>query len=176
MAVTWRGVSRNWRERLIMRITGIFVMQKEGGKKPCSHENCCLQGSLAGESPCLAVYYYWLWIAANIVTTYPLPSSHVRNKLALPLGGCCYPCLVAKSCLTLVTPWGVACQAPLSMGCPRQEYWDGLPFPPPGDLPNPGIEPECPALAGGCFTTEPPGQARQPITSFCSPLQQQGPQ
>ena len=50
----------------------------------------------------------------------------------------------------------VACQAPLSMGFPRQEHWSGLPFPSPGDLPNPGIEPACPALAGRFFTTEPP--------------------
>ena len=40
-----------------------------------------------------------------------------------------------------MTPWTVACQAPLSMGFPRQEYWSGLPFPPPGDLPDLGIEP-----------------------------------
>ena len=46
-------------------------------------------------------------------------------------------------------PWIVAHQAPLSMGFPRQEYWSGLPFPSPGDLPHPGIEPESPALAGG---------------------------
>ena len=45
------------------------------------------------------------------------------------------------SCPTLVTPWTVACQAPLSMGFPSQEYWSGLPFPSPGDLPNLGIEP-----------------------------------
>ena len=44
------------------------------------------------------------------------------------------------------TPWTVACQAPLSIGFSRQEYWSGLPFPSPGDLPNPGIEPESPAL------------------------------
>ena len=49
--------------------------------------------------------------------------------------------LVAKSCLILVTPWTVAHQAPLSMGFSRQEHWSGLPCPPPGDLPNPGIEP-----------------------------------
>ena len=58
------------------------------------------------------------------------------------------------------TPWTVACQAPLSMGFSRQEYWSRLPFLPPGDLPNPGMEPESsasPALAGGFFTTEPPG-------------------
>ena len=46
----------------------------------------------------------------------------------------------SESCLTLVTPWTVARQAPLSMGFPRQEYWSGLPFPTPGDLPDPGIE------------------------------------
>ena len=45
-----------------------------------------------------------------------------------------------------VTPWTVTCQAPLSMGFSRQEYWSGLPFPSPGDLPNPGIEPGSPTL------------------------------
>ena len=44
------------------------------------------------------------------------------------------------------TPWTVACQAPLSVGFSRQEYWSGFPFPSPGDFPNPGIEPKCPAL------------------------------
>ena len=43
------------------------------------------------------------------------------------------------------------------MGFPRQEYWSGLPFPPPGDLPSPGIEPASPTLAGEFFITEPPG-------------------
>ena len=54
----------------------------------------------------------------------------------------------------------VAHQAPLSLECPRQEYWSGLPFPPPGDLPNPGTEPPSasPALAGGFFTTATPGK------------------
>ena len=54
--------------------------------------------------------------------------------------------LVAKSGPTLVTPWTVACQAPLSMGFPQQESWSGLPFPSPGDLPDPGIKPGSPAL------------------------------
>ena len=44
------------------------------------------------------------------------------------------------------TPWAAACQAPLSMGFSRQEYWSGLPFPSPGDIPHPGIEPRSPAL------------------------------
>ena len=65
--------------------------------------------------------------------------------------------LVVKFCLTLMTPWTVAHQAPLSMAFPRQEYWNGVPSPSPGDLPEPGIEPASPALAGGLFTTEPPG-------------------
>ena len=56
---------------------------------------------------------------------------------------------------SFVTPWTVAHQTPLSMGFPRQEYWSGLPFPSSGDLPDPGIEPMSPALAGGFFTTEP---------------------
>ena len=53
---------------------------------------------------------------------------------------------VAKSCPTLASPWTVAFQAPLSMGFSRQQYWSGLPFPSPGDLPDPGIEPRSPAL------------------------------
>ena len=56
------------------------------------------------------------------------------------------------------TLWTVACQAPLSIGFSRQEYWSELPFIPPGDLPDPGIEPVSPAKAGGFFTTEPPGK------------------
>ena len=57
-----------------------------------------------------------------------------------------------------MTPWTVACQAPLSMGFPRQEYWSGFPFPSLGDLPDPGIEPASPALAGRFFTAGPPGK------------------
>ena len=57
-----------------------------------------------------------------------------------------------------VTPWTVAHQAPLSMGFSRQEYWSGLPFPSPGDLPNPGIEPGSPALQADALSPEPPGK------------------
>ena len=56
------------------------------------------------------------------------------------------------------TPRTVAHQAPLSVGFPRQEYWSGLPFPSPRNLPDPGIEPMCPALAGRFFIAEPPGK------------------
>ena len=51
------------------------------------------------------------------------------------------------------TPWTVACQAPLSMAFFRQEYWSGLPYPPPVDLPNPGMEPASPELTEGFFAT-----------------------
>ena len=56
------------------------------------------------------------------------------------------------------TPWTVAYQAPLSLGFPRQEYWSGLPFPPTGDLPDPGIEPGSPALQADSLPSEPSGK------------------
>ena len=56
------------------------------------------------------------------------------------------------------TLWTVAHQAPPSMGFSRQEYWSGLPFPSPGDFPNPGIEPRSPALQADALTSEPPGK------------------
>ena len=56
-----------------------------------------------------------------------------------------------------VTPWTVAHQAPPSVGFSRQEYWSGLPFPSPGDLPDPGIEPRSSALRADALTSEPPG-------------------
>ena len=74
-------------------------------------------------------------------------------------------CVHAKSdfsCVQLFsTPWTVALQAPLSMGFSRQEYWSGLPYPTPGDLPHPGIEASSPALAGKFFTNGPPGKPPQ---------------
>ena len=70
---------------------------------------------------------------------------------------CC--CLVTKSCLSLLQPCKtVAHQVPQSMGYPRQQHWSGLPFPSPGDLPDPGTEPTSPALAGGFFTSETSGK------------------
>ena len=63
-----------------------------------------------------------------------------------------------------MTPWTVAHQAPLPMGFPSQEYWNGLPFLSPGDLPGPGNEPVSPALAGVFVTTEPPEKSFTGIT------------
>ena len=68
------------------------------------------------------------------------------------------------SCVCVfATPWTVAYQAPPSMGFSRQEYWSGLPFPSPGDLPDPGIKPRSPVLQADALLSEPPGK---PITSL----------
>ena len=76
--------------------------------------------------------------------------------LSIPL--CGSGGLVVKSCLTLAIPCTVAHQAPLSMGFPRQEYWNGLPFPSPDDLPNLGIEPGSPTWQADALSSEPPGR------------------
>ena len=63
------------------------------------------------------------------------------------------------SCVQLfATLWTVACQAPPVIGFSRQEYWSGLSFPSPGDLPEPGIEPRSPALWADALPSEPPGK------------------
>ena len=81
--------------------------------------------------------------SAVLLTAHVLsPSPHVDDGL------------VTKSCPTLATPWPVACQAPLSMGFSRQENWSGLPFPPPGDLSDPGIKPGSSALQADSLPTE----------------------
>ena len=66
--------------------------------------------------------------------------------------------LVTESYLTLVTPWTVACQALLSMGFSSQEYGSGLPFPSPGYLPDPGIEPRSPVMQADSLPSGPPGE------------------
>ena len=82
-----------------------------------------------------------------------LPNSSVR--------GIFQEIIQERVAIFLATPWSVAQQALQSMGFFRQEYWNGWPFPTPGDLPNPGVEPvslASSALAGGFFTTTPPGK------------------
>ena len=69
--------------------------------------------------------------------------------------------LVGKSCLC--NPRTVACQAPLFVGFSRQEYWSGLPFPSPGDLPNPGIKPMSPALQADSLPAEPSGNPEKAV-------------
>ena len=70
------------------------------------------------------------------------------------------------------TPWTVAHQALPSMGFSRQGYWSGLPFPSPGELPYPGIEPRSPALHAGTLPSEPPGRANpHPLAQVSPPLE-----
>ena len=86
---------------------------------------------------------------------------HPHSLLSTP--GCS---LLQVMCVPLfVNPWTIARQLPLSMEFSRQEYWSGLPFPTPGDLPDPRIKPTSPALAGRFFTTEPLGS---PVTNTLS--------
>ena len=101
------------------------------------------------------------WLAVLLLLFYTRGCRDQFNRSgsqAAPLLGikelCC--CLVAKLCPTLATPQTIAHQVRLSMEFSRQEHWNELPFPPPGDLPNPGIEGASPALAGRSFTAEPP--------------------
>ena len=79
--------------------------------------------------------------------------------------------LVAKSCPILAAPWTVARQAPLSMGFSRQEYWSGLPFPSPGDLPDPGIKPGSPILQADSLPTELQGKVNNQLQMVDQGLQ-----
>ena len=89
----------------------------------------------------------------------PFPCRLHWQSDSLPLGLLGRPRFISNSHLKLLgcvqllaTPWTVAHQAPLSMGFSRQEYWSGLPFPSPGDLPDTGIEPRSPTLQEGAYS------------------------
>ena len=107
------------------------------------------------------LYLFWwapksLWMltaAMKLKDTCSLEQKLWQTSLSL---------LVAKSCPTLATPW-TDCQAPLSMGFSRQEYWGGLPFPSPEDLPNPGIEPRSPIFPSPGDLPNPGIEPRSPI-------------
>ena len=75
-------------------------------------------------------------------------------------------CLVTQSCLTLLTPWIVAHEAPLPMGFSRQESWNGLPFPSPGDLPGPRTKLGSPALQADSLPSELQGN---PLSTIVMP-------
>ena len=107
-----------------------------------------------------------------------------QSTFILFLHLCCYfMCLVAQSCLTLCNPMDCTLpgssvhQDPPSKGFSRQEYWSGLPFPSPGDPPDPGIEPGFPALEADALPSEPPGKymeilflRQKSYSSYCEPF------
>ena len=119
--------------------------------------------------PCLEVipvhqpWAPWLMILQPRWVLGELPSASYHAGFLLG----CFPCVVSvtsqslPSCSAMLRGWDELreqhwhCQAPLFMGFSRQEYWSGLPFPPPGNLADAGIKPASPALAGGFFTTAP---------------------
>ena len=111
---------------------------------------CCGEGLAPGQCGLQRESRPVLWVAENF-SLYAFFKTKKSLSFWLFGGG---GCLIAKLCSTLVTPCTVACQAPLSMRFSRQEYWSGLPFPSPGDLPNPGIEPRSPALQADSLPTE----------------------
>ena len=118
---------------------------------------------------CFHVFY--LPLVKNVFMS--SPRLYVVAVVCIPSSDIYSVCLlkwseVAQSCPTLCDPWTVAHQALLSMGFSRQKYWSELPFPSPGDLPNPGIEPRSPALEADTLTSEPPGNMQQWISTEIS--------
>ena len=117
----------------------------------------CCRCYLISSSSFILVLFLAL-ASADLAGPYELPG----RWHALPSQYLVCACVKSLSCVQLfATPWTVALQAPVSMGFSRQEYWSGLPFPPPGDLPNPGSEPTSltsPALASRFFTTSNTGK------------------
>ena len=105
----------------------------------------------------------WLAIPCRPNQTYSCvckKENHKEGHVTETVYGIVHACVLSRVRLS-VTPWTVACQTPLSMGFPRQEYCSGLSFPTPGDLPDSGIQPTspvAPALAGRLLITVPPGK------------------
>ena len=98
-----------------------------------------------------------------LLGTYPAWVLHFYKIIYM----CCHH-LAAKSCPALLwLPWTIACQAPLSMGFPRQEYWSGLLFLFPADLPNPGIKPGSLALQADSLPSEPPWKPTYMCVCVC---------
>ena len=89
-----------------------------------------------------------------------LPSSLLKESLVCA----CVRTEAISPVWLSVTPWTVDRHAPLSIGFSRQEYWSGLPCPPPGDLPNSGIKPRSPAFQADSLPSEPPGKAKESLT------------
>ena len=147
-----------------------------GGPSQCGPE----RGGSSRDMDCVKSFYHGGWKregwgagdrSPSLIFAFPgvgapaAAAAKAAAKAAQFGKSCC--CFVPHSCPVLCGPTPVARQAPLSWDFPRQEYQSGLPFPSPGDLPYPGVEPASPALADGFFTTEPPG--KPPANSASEP-------
>ena len=106
----------------------------------CIHNSLCLICSLTETFVLLPLF---IQVSSQNTTQHQILSNCLALFFTVGITG---SGLVAKLRPTLVIPWTIACQAPLSMGFSRTEYWRGLPFPSPEDIPNPGIESGSPAL------------------------------
>ena len=138
------------------------------------------QGSVTGQIPLVNQGISGpQWTLLKCLITLPVQNVwRILHKDEAYIQFCVCVCVCARVCTQslsrvwlFATLWTVARQAPLSMGFSRQEYWRGLPFPPPGDLPSPGIEPAfpaSPASASWFFTTEPPGKPQHPASTIIS--------
>ena len=100
----------------------------------------------------------WPWILPSLEAKPPGGAGEEMHQLCRD--GWSVLCLAAQRCPTLCDPMGCSPPGSLSKGFSSQEYWSGLPGPPPGDLPNPGIEPRSPALQAESLPSEPPGKPR----------------
>ena len=113
-----------------------------------------LQNVYQGAVGCQAACWAWRDLCGQESLSSCLKAAHSPGE-----DSACVCAKSLQSCLTLCDP--MDCSPPgssLSVEFSRQEYWSGLPFPPPGELPDPGVQASSPELAGGFFTTEPPGK------------------
>ena len=102
------------------------------------------------------IYYYPSCLSPTHTTVEECSLALVQLLQLIVVCVCVCVCVLLSHVQLFVTPWTVARQAPLSMKFCRQEYWSGLPFPPPEDLPNPGTEPRSPALWADSLLSNPP--------------------
>ena len=134
----------------------------------------CINGHLIHDKICRTeqwekngFFIKWNWI--NWISTWKKMRSLDKVLISIwkQWKWCYY--LVTESCLTFFAiPWAIACQAPPSMEFPRQEHRSGLPFPSPGDIPDPVIKPKSPILAGRFFTTEPAEKPKTNVQNQCA--------
>ena len=151
------GASRFWNQDSDPRVPVSFVCLGFGSFKDGLRGSSTLSGPVFLSSQACMRLLLWCYIC---YCYYPRLIGPAESPMRLCVCTLRYDWAI---------PWTVAHQAPLSTGFFSQDYWSGLPFPPPGDLPNPGIKPACPAspaLAGGFLTTSIPNLFKDQIPSI----------